>query len=1138
MRRTIAILVTQVFMATGLLFGQIIVSSIVGFVADPSGALVPGAVVTATNTQTGISVKATTGSQGAYSIPGLMAGTYDVTIEKPGFAPFQEKGISLASSETARVNAKLGLAGTQQAVTVGASTSMVRTDTMTVGGSVSARQLADLPTALQTIDSVLQVAPGVQPSGANPATGSTSPNIGGGSHWGSVNFNLNGMEVNDPGNSGSVTVQGTGGGSLVLPPPSALQELSVQSSNMSAQYAGHSTVTLVTKAGTNAFHGEAYEYLQNTVLNANTYDLNANGLPRPVDHLNQFGGNIGGPIKRDKGFFFFDYSGYRHAYESVAHLTLPSAAMDQGNFGALCSVFGSNGLCTTGTQLYNPFTGQPFANNQIPAGMIASQASAMVKYMPAPTVSSSLGLPNGLANYIAPVPAYARIDGEELRVDYNLSASDRVYGVFAQRLANPWGVASTTYPAAYGHTVNYYTDRNVSFSETHIFTPNMMNDLRWAFGDYATKFSGENLGLDPTSLFPQNPESLFHGLPTITASGYTGLPYDYGTGLFTPRKDIEINDDFTYVHGRHNLQAGLDETGYKVWNRIPSAANVTGAFSFTGSWTGNSGWPGQPHSAGNAFADFLIGTAKSSQTSATGDYASWLYARYWGVYVQDTWQVSPRLTLFYGVRYELQPPWHYRTQQVTTFDPVNNKLVLPEDSATPTLPANARADLFAAYPYETTQSIGLPTHFDQTDKNNVAPRLGFAFRPIGGDRLVVRGGYGVYFNFQPALVGSGREAFNPPWSFGISQAFSSKLPGKPTTPFLPDITFTNPYPGVNGNSNITPNPTLNYFQRDFKNARSQQWDLETEYQLSNSWAVRAAYIGNEASSLPFNSVNINLPVVQQPNVAAQAQRPYQPWGSIGSYLSIGHALFGQMQLGLKKRLSHGLTLQAEYQYSRGLDNVPQSGSPNIPGDYGGDWGNSDGLRRHWLVFNYDYNLPFGHGGTWLRNAHGVTNVLVGGWQVSGITTYGTGIPLTGLTFSQTGTGVVGWAAGRPDRVPGVSLYAGKQSGHDITDGVQWFNPAAFAPPAKWTYGNASRNLLFGPGYWNWDMSAMKTVPLHDAINLQFRADFLDAFNHLNLSNPSVTIADTRDGGTAVPSSGAITSGIDNRTIQLGLKLRF
>jgi hypothetical protein len=468
----------------------------------------------------------------------------------------------------------------------------------------------------------------------------------------------------------------------------------------------------------------------------------------------------------------------------------------------------------------------------------------------------------------------------------------------------------------------------------------------------------------------------------------------------------------------------------------------------------------------------------------------------------------------------------------------NDKLVLPENSATPTLPEGASPALFAAYPFETTQSIGLPLHYIQADRDNFAPRFGFAYRPFADGHTVLRGGYGIYYNFQPGFVGSRSDAYNPPWQLSLSQSYVSLLPGKPKSTYMPDITFANPYPNPNGANGVSPNPTINMLQWDFKNAATQEWNLTLEHEFRTNWSARASYIGNVARHLPYNSGPINVPDVQTPNVPLQQQRPFQPFGAINATRSIGTANFNQLQLGIKKRLDNGFSFQAQYQYSRGLDNVPTSGGPQQWQHPELDYGNTVGLSRHWLVFNYIYELPFGKGQRWLNGSSAVNDAFFGGWQLSGISTYGSGDPFS-VSYSQTGTKFVGWWPGRADRVPDVSLYKGRHSGsHDILNGVQWYNPDAFAAPQPWAWGNSARDMLFGPGFWNWDMSAMKSFALPERVHIQFRADFLNAFNHFNLGQPVATIADTRDGGTPVAHSGQITTGSDQRAIQLGLSLKF
>ncbi|MGH9353221.1 MAG: hypothetical protein ACRD2G_13850, partial [Terriglobia bacterium] len=558
-------------------------------------------------------------------------------------------------------------------------------------------------------------------------------------------------------------------------------------------------VTMVTKQGTNQFHGQAFDYLQNDALNTNDWSLNLAGEPKPPYRLNQFGGNIGGPIRKDKAFFFFDLNGLRQRTYGIARLEFPSNAMRQGDFSALCSSFGANGVCTKGTQLYNPFSGSPFPNNQIPSSLITSQAKSLLSYLPPPSSSASPGLPFGAPNYTASVPISEDFDNYTARLDYQLTPKDKLFGVYNHNTGLPWGVFEGK-PATYGNYSNAgFRDQTWSISETHIFTPVTLNELRLSYFQPGGVRSGENLNFDPRTIFPQLTPSPNRGLPTISMSGYTGLS-DFGKGAYAYAPDIEITDDLTHIHGRHTIKAGVDLTGYKEYAPSPNAP--LGTFTFSGTWTGNSGWPGLPHSVGNSFADFLLGTANSSVTGAAAAFTSVNYSNDLEFYAQDSWRVSPRLTLYYGLRYMYQSPWSYRDHLATYVDIQKNVLALPESSSTATLPpVGASAAQFAAYPFTTTQALGLPLNYIEGDKNNWGPRFGFALRPFSDTRTVVRGGWGVYYNFQPDYIGSRDDVLNPPWLNGLggvaSQSYTTDLPGKPVTPFLPDITFQNPFPTTN-----------------------------------------------------------------------------------------------------------------------------------------------------------------------------------------------------------------------------------------------------------------------------------------------------------------------------------------------------
>lgn len=1117
---------------------QIITGTITGQVTDASGAAIPNVEITARNTGTGISTRVQSDSSGTYVVPDLQAGAYEITVGHAGFRTSHLTGIALQSSQTVRVNASLQVGDVQQSVDVLAEAPLVNTESPTISSVINKKQMNDLPFAQQSIDGLIIMTPGAQTN-----YGESAPSTGGATHWGATNFTINGVQANDVGNGAAAYSYSLG--LVSLPSLQSLQEFKVDSFNTAAEYRAVGTITMVTKAGTNAFHGEAYEFNENKSLNANTFLNNAKGISRSPFIRNQFGVNIGGPIVKNKAFFFYDYTGLRNRNYSSVNLTLPTAPMRTGDFSALCSSY-SGGVCadTKGTQLYNPFTGAPFVNNIIPSNLITTQAQALLKYLPATTLAGATGLPNSAPNYYGLVSTAQDVNAMDVRLDYHISDKDNLYGVYTRNIGSPFQVA-LGYPSTYGNASDYgYKTFGYSLVETHTFSPTALNDFRASWFDHPNIRSGQNLDFNPQSLFPQLTASPNRGLPTMSIDGYTGMFRDAGRGYYGHAFDMEASDHFTLIKGRHTMKFGFETATYKTYGPNPNAP--LGSFAFSGQWTGNKGQPGSPQSQGNAFADFLLGTANSSTTGTAGVFESVYHTWDTEFYAQDSWQISPKLTLSVGVRYMYQTPWLWQGDYSTYWDPGTNRLALPQDTATPTLPTyGASAAQFAAYNFTTTKALGIDKHYMIPDKNNWAPRVGFAFRPFNNERTVIRAGYGVYYNFNPAYVGSRDDVLSPPWLGGLggvsSQTYSTQIPGKPSTSFLPDITFANPFPSnLATASGVSANPTIYSMQRDFKNAVSQQWNLTLEHQFSSNWSTRASYLGSQTHHLQWFFGDLNVPTVQKPNVSLQNQRPYQPWGSILATRSGAKQNFEQMQLEASKRYANGFSFQAEYQWTRSLDNADVSGGPQIPSSPQLDYGNSTNIRRHQLVFNYIYELPFGKGRRFASNIGKLGDGVIGGWQVSGITEYAGGVPFS-VKFSVP-SNYVGWWGGRADQV-GSDLYAGRQTNsHDIVSGVQWFNTSAFAAPQPWQWGNGGRNIVFGPGLVNWDMSAQKYFTIREGIRLQVRADFLNAFNHFNLGAPSSTIADTRDGGTPITTSGKIygglSSGSPSRVIQVGAKLYF
>ncbi len=1111
-------------MVTVSAWGQTITSSIVGQVNDPTGAAISDARVTVKNADTGITSEGVSDSSGAYTVTQLQPGTYDVSVTKPGFTTHSVTGIQVSSSQTVRVDMKLALGAVQETVSVIGEAPLVHTDTQSITDSIPTRVIGDLPKSSQSIDALIGIVPGVAYTGGDAM-------IAGSGYWGGDDWNLNGVSVQDASNGRGAGAYGLG--LITLPSTNALQEFKVASGALNAEFRNTTGISMVLKQGTNSFHGEAYAYFENKLLNANAFLNNAHGQARPDYDRDQYGGLIGGPIKKNKLFFFVDYFHFRQASPSIVSLTFPSAAMRQGDFSALYA---------QGTQLYNPTSGQPYPGNIINPSSFSSVAKGLLSYLPLPNLSSNAaGLPNGGPNYQAAVGNHFPKSNMDTRVDWQISEKDAVNGFFRFSYSNNWFQAAGNTPPSYGNNANFRDkDWAGSITETHTFSPTSINEFRVAYRDYIQARQGQNFDLKPWTLVPSLPVQNTGGLPTVTFTGYTGLT-DWGAGIDFPTYDVEFSNNFTKIHGRHTFKAGILETGYKF--SVPGSdgrltiqlGSYNGAFGSTGAWTGGKGFQGLTPSQGNGFADFLLGYLASSNY-ATLVNSTLLSSRDWEGYVQDSWQATPRLTINYGIRYMYQSPWQERDRNYSPLDLSNSKLVLLENSSTPVAPRTSYPSLLSSYPFETSQQAGWSRDYYIPNKTNWGPRFGFAWRPFGGSKTVLRGGYGMFYNFIGSELGTLEMTFNPP--FRIGPTYATNLPATPPAAgYQPDLSLSNPFPTSGGGAPAA-NPLVYETPRNYSNPRQQQWTLTLEQQIGQEWMARVSYVGSQVQHLFWYAFNINQPAVQQPNVVLQNQRPYQPWGNINYNASGGLQNFDQLQLELIKRFANGFSFQAEYSWTRSLDDVPVAGTLNNPYCYMCDYGNSDYLPRQRLAFNYLYELPFGKGRHWMNHG-GVVNAALGGWELAGITTYSTGAPFS-MAFNVP-SNVVGWWGGRPDAVAGASLSQGNSSGsHDIVSGVQWFNAGAFAPPQKWAYGNAPRNNVYGPGSENWDISLMKMFYFKGerGTHLQVRTDWFDAFNHFNLGTPGATIGDTRDGGLPVATAGKIFGGSGSRIVQVAMRLIF
>jgi hypothetical protein len=1060
-------------------FSQTVTGSIVGTVRDPSGAPVADAKVVIVNEGTNAEFQTTTNNSGDYSAPVLPSGNYTVKIDMTGFRPNVVKGLTLLANRTARQDVTLQVGQLQQTVEVTAPAPVVNSENATIGNIMQSRQITTLPLNGRTLDRLIRISSGVTTDSAS------NPRVAGSSYWGGVQFNVDGAAFNDPGNGGGAYSYRHG--MATLPSVDTVAEFKMDSNNQKAEYDGAASVTIVTKSGTNEIHGSLFEFNRNKAYTARNFFAPTN----PPFNRNEFGFTAGGPIIHDKTFFFGGYEGLRERSSNTYTLSVATAAERAGNFTGLRPII-------------DPLSGAAFPNNQIPANRIDPRSKALIDRVQLPNAAGT-GAAGTVNNLAVNVPNTFDINRYFLRIDHHFSSKDQVSGNFNSSKGDPYFVAQG-YPLGYGSWENGGYDTKVwNLTWNRNFSPTVLNEARFGYLYHGSMRVGMNTDFDPRTLFPDLSSSLpLGGLPNANITGHVAIG-DYGGSDRGKQFTRQIVDNLTFIKGKHTFKTGINISNFRVSSPPASfglgsgaAQNASfGRFDFTGRFT-SGGAASQPEFA---LADFLLGYPNTTYRS-TPSAVNLFYNTAYAAYFQDDYQVSSRLTLTYGVRYFLQSTWKERDQAQANFDFNTGKLVIPRSD----LPPQAQARLAAAYPIVTDPNFDI----QRPDKNNFAPRFGFAFRPFANNKTVIRGGAGFYYNMLPVFIGFRQMGFsNPP--FLLAETFES-APG-PT----PSLTLAQPFPGAGA---LSPNPAITAVENQMKNSVSQQWNLTVEREVAGNLGLRASYVGNKTSNLPFYNDNINVSR-QQVAGALQPVRPYQPWAEINYLHFAGDSTLHQLQLEAIKRYSYGLNFQLEYSWNRSLDNVPIVGGPQDPFNASADRGNSDQIRRHIFSAAYSYELPFGQGKALLSNVHGIPGKIVSGWGVSGITYLRTGQPFS-VSFAST---VQGWRSSRADVTKVGNLSRDERS---IS---KWFDASGYSVPAPFTFGNSARNLLFGPGDIVFDVSFIKDTKITERINTQFRAEFFNLPNHANFGNPGASISNAG-------SLGRITSAGDPRQIQFGLKVLF
>lgn len=1040
--------------------GQTGYGSILGRVTDPSGAVVSAVNVTLRNEATNVSNVMRTTEAGEYVFSNVIPGIYEVTVSQEGFEQFTVRHIELLVGQTVRQDAQLIVGATTTKVSVVASAPLVQTDTSSVESVIDSKQIAMMPLDGRTnIFPLIALAPGVQ----GGAWGFYTPKFAGNTVEGSYNVRIDGTDASESENS----YIGIGDPSL-----DAIAEFKVVDSMGSAKYgSGGASVIMVTKSGTNQFHGSAFEY--NRIKQFAAQNFFATGLPKSPYTRNEFGGSLGGPIKKDKLFFFGSYEGLTFRSSSTAQSAMPTTALLQGNFSGLAPVI-------------DPSSGVPFPGNQIDPARFSAASQFFMKYFDTPNLPSTA--PGGLGtNFVVNLGTKQDEFRYQGRGDYTINSKNQLSATWFDARYVP-----RVYPGwspKFGGVTNPATYQNVAINLTSTISPSLTNLFTFGFHRVWDQVAAQTAGqVDMSKLFSQIPAPLpgLGGLPNVTIFGFNGL-YDTGGGGDN-EQTREWSDTATFVKGKHLVEAGFSVMHWKFYNY---GVDDNGSFTFTGRYTGN------------AFADFLLGDLSASNYAVMPVAATPTNNRF-GFFLTDDWKATPKLTVNMGLRYDLPTLYQNSPGNMSNFYPNLDALVV--------LKGQGRPDLFPGVPIVSGSSIGLNAgNYIGTDRKMIAPRLGIAYRPLGSSRLILRGGYGLYYVSIPWVWGSYQLVRNAP--------FTAELNYEPAAGTTPSLTFADPFPTGQGSNSAAVNPSANALPAHYRYPATHQWNLTIESQITANSSLRISYLGNEAEHVT-QQYNLNDPAPQPGTV--QSHRPYQPFGPITLWSNGTTSNTQQLQLSARRRFATGLSFQGEFSWTKMLDtgSYPAGSIPTDNRNIRLDRGNDSYVRRRYFVGNYVYELPFGKGHRYLASAGRALDALIGGWQTSGILTLGSGLPFS-VTFDSS---VQGWPSSRAD------IVGNPQVSHPTLS--QWFNPAAFAVPQPYTFGNSAPNSLFGPGYAQWDTALFKQFSLSEKFKLTFRADAINALNHANFANPNNDISNPSQVGTITWISGP------PRAVQFSVRLTF
>lgn len=1071
------------------LFAQYDSATVLGSIVDASGSAMPAVKVTLENTLTGVKIETQSDGEGNYSFLSQRIGSYKVTAEKTGFKLAASAVFTLTVNARQRVNLTLQVGDVTQSVEVTTAAAALETDSSDRGQVITREAIVNLPLNGRAYADLALLSPGVRRSTITNRDASFNVN---GLRSSLNNFMVDGVDNNAYGTSN----QGFSN-QVVQLTPDAVEEFKVQTNNFSAEYgrAGGAVINASVRGGTNQFHGAAWEYLRNTKLNAVGFFKPSTGV-KPVLVQNQFGGAVGGPIVKDKMFFFADYEGFRRVERTLQFASIPNLEQRAGAFGI---------------PLVDPVSKTPYPNSVVPASAITPFARRVLADLPAPTrPTGNSALPSNNYDRLTPTPW--NDNKGDIRYDHYLSSKLTAFVRYSHRLQNR--IEDHVIPGPSGGDANgnvRILNQQIATGFNYTLSPTSLIDFRIGVSNFeGGKFAlgserpymSQEYGI---SGLPESP-TIGGGLTTQSVAGFTTMGRQSSNPQFQDPFTINPKVNYSKVVGRHTLKTGYE---YQAIN--------TDIFDFNPQY-GQDNYAGQfsrPASITTAFnlynlADFLHG-ARSAYSLNNQVVLNYRQRMHFG-YLQDDWKVNTKLTLNLGVRYEFATPQYEAQNRIGNFNPANNTLIQAK--------AGSLYDRALVNP----------------DRNNWAPRVGFAYQV--NSKTVVRSGYGISYVHFNRLGGENLLGYNGP------NVINTTINQNPNQPLCTGTNFTGcfrltqqGYPSgiVDPSRFSTANTRTNYTPADYRTTYVQSWHLTTQRELGRGLVLDMAYVGNRSNGLmilgDFNQAAINAP---GGNLAVAARRPIQGFDSIQISFGGGFATYHAFQTKLEKRYANGVYLLNSFTFSKAIDNagghletangdnsrvnIRNLAAEKANGSYNQPLNNTT---------SFVWELPYGQGRRWGANVNGFVDALLGGWRLTGINTMASGLPVN-FSYSPTATAQVSTAVNptyRPNYVGG-DIYASNPGP------TAYFNRAAFTQPTiSEVFGTLGRNVGRGPALYNFDAGMHKAFSFTERVRLEFRGEFFNLFNKTNFGSPNANISNANFGtitGLASPA----------RQIQFALKLVF